>query len=201
MKNHKNKFVIVCTFYNISGGISSYVKGLEDVLRKKNQLQGIVSPDVKSDSSLCHIKVKGKSRAAIIFSTFLTLRKLRPRFVQCHGTWYLVVSCIIYKWYSKCVFRKVVLVAVKHTEILLESGTLKYDLLSLIDRNCDYLVFVSNRFRESHLKLNPQIKEAQSKVIWPGVGSEFVSHILTAQKKVWQTAMMRTIISLLHIWG
>jgi len=169
MNSKKSLIGVVCTFYNTNGGISSYVKGLEVEFRKINQSISIISPDIYTDKNISHINVASKGRVWVIIKTVKKLLELKPAEIHCHGTWYLLLSCLIYKWVSFFSLKDVPIAAVKHTEITKNRRSIKFKILSWIDRRCDCLVFVSNKFRESYLSVHENIGAIRTEVIWPGV--------------------------------
>ena len=169
MNNNKTQIALVCTFYNSNGGISSYVKGVEKALRHKNLSTAIISPDVITKMEFCHSKVNGKTHFVILLSCFFVLLKTKPMQVHCHGAWYLVVSCILYKWFCTCLFKAVPVAAIKHTDIQFETRSFKAWVLRWIDRFCDRLVFVSHRSKKLYLATNPEFDKSRIEVIWPGI--------------------------------
>ena len=143
---------IVTTFYSRVGGISTFIKEIEKNLITINPNFRIFSPDFSpTDISSRRFKIKGRARLSIIIDLFMKLFKFRPRFIHCHGAWYLQFSCILYKLLFKAFGKNITLIFIKHSDIRLKKTSFKLKVFKFIDQYGNFIVFVSNYLKKKYV--------------------------------------------------
>jgi len=141
---------IVTTFYRTVGGISTFVKNVVEHSPTNEGFPLVFSPDnAGSGEGRGHIQLATRSRISVIVSLIWQLRLHDVRYIQCHGTWYLLLACVLYKRMKQLSGIKIRVVTVKHTDFV-KPGRLKRFILQTIDNSSDGVVFVSNYLKEKY---------------------------------------------------
>jgi glycosyltransferase involved in cell wall biosynthesis len=176
------KIGIVTTFFKTTGGISTFVKNVVTNSSDATISPIIFSPDVGPvsvegclTSFLCP-----KSRLSVVTSLVKQLLEFDVRFVQCHGTWYLLFGCLVYKYFRRLAGVRVRVVTIKHTD-LDRPSYIKRLILQVIDNASDGIVFVSNYLREKYQHDFGFNYVKPLKVVHPGCGMVVVNQTLKAE--------------------
>lgn len=160
----------VTTFYSKVGGISTFVRNVVKHSRIDGNIPFIFSPDKPSSiEDENYIVLCQGGRLKLILSLIRQLEKYQIYHIQCHGTWYLLLACIIYKRVMGLFAREVRVITVKHSDI--ETPIMiKRCILQAIDNQSDGVVFVSKYLKEKYEKeFNFHYKVA-TEVVNPGCG-------------------------------
>lgn len=139
---------IVTTFYRTVGGISTFVRNVVVHSATDGGSPLVFSPD-SAGSGEGNIRLPSRTRVSVVTSLIRELRRHDIRFIQCHGTWYLLLACVLYKQMRQLSGIKVRVVTVKHTDFV-KPGRLKRFILQTIDNSSDGVVFVSNYLKEKY---------------------------------------------------
>ncbi len=172
---------IVTTYYQTVGGISSFVRQIVEHSRKCGESPLIFSPDISSSSELNgSIKLDSRSRLSVIASLIRQFWRHDIRYIQCHGTWYLLLASVLYKRLRKLSGVEVKVVTVKHSDIA-KPSPFKSLILQKIDNASDGLVFVSNYLKNKYLHEFGYHYSKPLIIVYPGCGTVTVSQKLQAQ--------------------
>lgn len=162
-------FAIVSTYYDSVGGVSQYVKNIERYSVELGYNILVLSPDISKKSYGNKVKIKGKQRIVIILDLLANLIRHEPNAIQCHGVWYLLLPCILYKSIYKIRNKKnVKLIHFKHSDIysVLSSG--KRFIHSIMDYCSDVLCFPCSYFKTIYPKIMYISKNKRLEVVYPG---------------------------------
>jgi glycosyltransferase involved in cell wall biosynthesis len=147
------KIGIVATFYRSVGGIGSYVRNVVEGMQKIGIPPLVLSPDANlSDQESDYISTRSKWRSLTVILTVYHLKKNDVRVVQCHGTWYLLLACLIHKFTSKLKNTHVRVIAVKHSDIVATSA-FKHRVMQFLDNRSDGIVFVCRYLQDKYENL------------------------------------------------
>lgn len=133
------RIVLISTFYNKRGGVSKFVKGVENELLKNPQIQTyVISPDIDPNNW-------PKARLFVTLKTFATLISINPSEIHCHCPWYLQLGALIYSFYRK----KTQVFAFKHSDINIDArNSLSGKFQTAIDLKSTQVIFISKYLKD-----------------------------------------------------
>lgn len=141
---------IVTTFYRKVGGISTFVRNVVRHSCNNRDKLFVFSPDnLSPERSDNYVFLGQTGRVKVILSLVRQLRKYQIYRIQCHGTWYLLLACVIHKHIMRLFACKVRVIAVKHSD-LTKPSIIKRWILQAIDNQSDGVVFVSRYLKEKY---------------------------------------------------
>ncbi|SDJ66889.1 glycosyltransferase family 4 protein [Microbulbifer yueqingensis] len=140
------KIVLLSTFYERLGGISTYVKAIERemVVGFRSKVK-VISPD-KEDKLV-------KWPSSRLGKTYRALRELvreRPDSVHCHCAWYLQLAAILYARVFS--FKKVSVFAYKHSDIPLGNNELRNLIFLALDMSASQVLFISQYLKNKYCR-------------------------------------------------
>jgi glycosyltransferase involved in cell wall biosynthesis len=162
------ELAIVSTFYCSPGGISTFVRNVQNLSLQEGIHSVVLSPDVSREKYGDAICVKAQSRLGIIFRTAFALWRLSPDAVQCHGAWYLLFACLAYRTYGSVLGRSARLVVVKHSDFQMRLRSIKWRFVRWMDHRADAIIFVSEYLREKYARELGLLSPGRTYVVNPG---------------------------------
>jgi len=181
---------IVTTFYSSVGGISTFVRNVVNHSLTDGNRPLIFSPDrLLPEEDENYVSLCQGGRAKVAVSLLRQLRKHQICRIQCHGTWYLLLACIIYKHVMRLFARKVRVITVKHSD-LATPKMIKRWILQAIDNQSDGVVFVSKYLKEKYEQAFGFNYRVLVAVVNPGCGE-----VAVRQEEVRQLSLLLDIHS------
>lgn len=166
----KNRFCIVSTFYSKIGGISNYVRNIIEFSKKDGFKVIVISPNINKNSQSEELILVSSNRLLSFIETIYQLMRNNISSIQCHGAWYLLLSCVCYKYIINLRGNMVRLTTIKHSDININKFSIKRLLLQFIDNRADNVVFVSEYLKRRYIEDFGFCFSNQIYVVSPGVG-------------------------------
>jgi glycosyltransferase involved in cell wall biosynthesis len=150
-------------FYPVIGGITTFVKNLQDSLVKKGYPVSIISGQGKRKDD---VVITGSNKLIYINLAFLSLRTRRIEVIHSNAHWYVLLPGVLYKFLHS----RTKLIHSFHTEPMKNITGLKKKTFEFLLSKCDCITFVSYDLMD---KVEKRIKiHSKKKVIPPGAFTE-----------------------------
>lgn len=160
-------------YHPIKGGITNFVYFLSKSLIEKKYETNIITNRGKKDAS--NVYIIDKNKIVFILKVFIQIRRLRPNVLHSHANWYMLVPCVLYKFFNP----KTVLVHTFHTDPIESINVIKLKIMKLLLSRCDHITFVSIYLKNKMIRY--YTNNVKTKVIYGGFSPAKINEIESIQ--------------------